>query len=243
MVIGGSLAGLFAAGFLLAIGWNVTIFERSRADLGGRGTGLDTRPELFEAMRAIGARLDASVGVQVRSRLGFDRLGIPLCEVPIPSITTAWDRIYRALRAIVPDGRYRCGMTLPRFEMAGGTVVAWFEDGSRAVAELLIRADGIGSTVRSQLMPQLQPSGAGYGAWRGVAVELDLPPALHDILFKHMTFCFPDGELALSVPMPPGDVPAGRAGMRRCQFSWFGRADGRVMWALHAVACCDVKIA
>jgi 2-polyprenyl-6-methoxyphenol hydroxylase-like FAD-dependent oxidoreductase len=220
LVIGGSLAGLFAANFLRTIGWDVTVFERSEADLAGRGTGLGTRPDLFDAMRRIGVRMDPSVGVEVRSRLGLDRRGEMFCEVPIRSVTTAWDRIYRALREVLPTACYRSGMRLLSFEMADRSVVASFEDGSRADGELLIGADGIRSTVRRQLMPQVNPRYAGYGAWRGVATELEVPPDFHETVFRHMNFCFPEGELALSVPMPAA-YRGSQLSLRRCQFSWF----------------------
>jgi 2-polyprenyl-6-methoxyphenol hydroxylase-like FAD-dependent oxidoreductase len=37
LVIGGSLGGLFAAGWLRRVGWHVTVFERVEDDLASRG--------------------------------------------------------------------------------------------------------------------------------------------------------------------------------------------------------------
>ena len=37
VVVGGSIAGLFAAAFLRRIGWQVDVYERSSVELVGRG--------------------------------------------------------------------------------------------------------------------------------------------------------------------------------------------------------------
>ena len=102
LVIGGSLGGLFAANLLRSIGWEVAVFERAKGDLAGRGAGLGTRAELFDVMRRVGIDLDGSIGAEVCSRIGLDRNGETICEVPMRTITTAWDRMYRALRTALP---------------------------------------------------------------------------------------------------------------------------------------------
>lgn len=117
-------------------------------------------------------------------------------------------------------------MQLERFEQDGRKVAAVFIDGSRAEGDLLVGADGIHSTVRRQLMPGLAPRYAGYVSWRGVAEEGGGSASLHPMVFRHMTFCFPEGELALSIPMPAPDGQAGVA--RRCHFSWFRPVDHEI---------------
>jgi 2-polyprenyl-6-methoxyphenol hydroxylase-like FAD-dependent oxidoreductase len=224
LVIGGSLGGLFAANLLRSIGWDVAVFERSKADLADRGVGLGTRPELFEVMRRIGIGLDESIGVEVRSRIGLDRNGEVMCEVPVRGVATAWDRIYRALKTALPSELYRSGMQLERFEQGTHTVIAIFADGLRVEGDLLIGADGIHSTVRRQLIPEAKPRYAGYVGWRGVVEEGDVPASFRAMVFNHTNFCFPEGELALSVPMAPSYGQAHQA-RRRCQFSWFRPVD------------------
>ena len=203
LIVGGSLGGLFAANLLRTIGWDVAIFERTKGDLAGRGAGLGTRSELFDVMRGVGIDFDGSIGTEVRSRVGLNRSGATLCEVPISSVTTAWDRIYRVLRAALPADCHRGGMQLQGFEQDGRKVVARFADGARAEGDLLVGADGLHSTVRRQLMPELAPRYAGYISWRGVAE--DDGASFDPVVFAHMTFCFPAGELALTVPAPAAD--------------------------------------
>jgi 2-polyprenyl-6-methoxyphenol hydroxylase-like FAD-dependent oxidoreductase len=133
LVIGGSVGGLFVANLLRTIGWEVTVFERARGDLAGRGAGLGIHEELFAVMRRIGIRADDSIGVEWRSRIALDRSGSIVCEVPLPGITSAWDRLYRVLKRALPAQWHRSGMQLERFEQDARGVTAVFADGSRAV--------------------------------------------------------------------------------------------------------------
>jgi hypothetical protein len=51
LIVGGSIAGLFAAAFLRRIGWQVDIYERSSIELIGRGVGIFAGHfELLEAL-------------------------------------------------------------------------------------------------------------------------------------------------------------------------------------------------
>ena len=160
----------------------------------------------------------------MRSRIGLDRNGEMICEVPVRGVATAWDRIYRALKTALPSEFYRSGMQLERFEQGTHKVTAIFADGLRVEGDLLIGADGIHSTVRRQLIPEAKPRYAGYVGWRGVVEEGDVPASFRSMVFHHMNFCFPEGELALSVPMPASYGHAHQA-RRRCQFSWFRPVD------------------
>jgi 2-polyprenyl-6-methoxyphenol hydroxylase-like FAD-dependent oxidoreductase len=219
LVIGGSLGGLFAGCLLRTAGWDATVFERTAGDLAGRGAGLGTRAELFAVMRRLGIALDPSIGSKVRSRIGLDANGARICEVPLASVTTAWDRLYGALRAALPGACYRAGRSLARFADDGRKVVAQFADGACEEGDLLVGADGLQSTVRAQLLPDLAPRYAGYVGWRGVAED---DAALDPLVFDHMLFGFPLGELALAIPAPPAAVSGSP---RRCHFTWFRPAD------------------
>jgi 2-polyprenyl-6-methoxyphenol hydroxylase-like FAD-dependent oxidoreductase len=190
IVIGGSLAGLLAANMLRTIGWDVTVFERSSGDLAGRGAGLGTRDELFAVMRRVGIRLESSIGEPVLSRIAHDRDGTILHELPIAAVTTAWDRIYRALRVALPDECYRPGMTLLEFWQDARSVTARFADGAQFEGDLLVAADGIHSTIRRHLLPEVAPRYAGYVAWRAVTSSRGMPSELVAMATRHMVFHF-----------------------------------------------------
>ncbi len=224
MIIGGSVGGLFAAHLLRAAGWGVAVFERSRSDLADRGASIGTHRDLFDIMRRIGVPLDPSVGVAARSRICLDRSGAIIHEIARDSVNSAWDRIYRPLKDVLPDSCYRPGMRLERIEQDKERVTAIFADGTREDGDLLIAADGIHSTVRAQLMPEIEPRYAGYVAWRGVVEESDLSAAEHELLYGRMSFCLPEGELLLGLGMP-GRGAETRAGRRRYYWIWFRPAD------------------
>jgi len=74
--------------------------------------------------------------------------------------------------------------------------------------------------VRRQLMPEVEPRYAGYVAWRGIMEERDIPPALHRNFFNKLTYSFPEGEMALAMPVP-GQGDDMRPGNRRYYFIWY----------------------
>jgi 2-polyprenyl-6-methoxyphenol hydroxylase-like FAD-dependent oxidoreductase len=221
LVIGGSLSGLLTANLLRAIGWQVDIFERARGDLAGRGAGLGARADLFKVMRQIGIRIDRSMWTEVLSHVCLARSGESICTVPVQEVTTAWDRVYGALREMFSTGTYHGGMALIRCEQQEGSVVAEFENGARIEADLLIGADGARSTVRRQYVPELVPRYVGYVAWRGVVEENSIRPQWRASTLQDMVFCLPKGELAFSIPIADRDAFGGR----RCMFVWFRPAD------------------
>ncbi len=224
LVIGGSVGGLFAAHLLRAGGWDVTVFERSRDHLADRGASIGTRPELFAVLERIGISLDPSAGVAVSSRICLDRAGAVTHELALPSINSAWDRVYRPLKAALPPACYRAGARLDHIEETATSIAAIFADGSRAEGDLLVAADGIHSTVRAQLAPEIVPRYAGYASWRGVIEESELTPDQHALLFGRMSFGLPEGELILALGMP-GRGADTRPGHRRYYWIWFRPVD------------------
>lgn len=224
IVIGGSIGGLFAAAFLRQAGWRVTVFERSREGLASRGAGLGITSELAAAMQRAGARLNASLAVVMNAAVWLDREGRVVHEQRRQTASSTWSRIYLPLRATLPDDGYRPGMVLERVEQDGNAVTACFGDGTRAAGDLLVAADGNQSTVRRQLMPDVEPRYAGYVAWRGLVEERDIPPALHRDFFDKLIFNFPEGEMALAIPVP-GAGDDTRPGHRRYYFIWYRPTD------------------
>ena len=61
LVIGGSVAGLFAGCLLRKAGHDVTVYERAVGDLSGRGAGLGISVELLDVMARAGASESATI--------------------------------------------------------------------------------------------------------------------------------------------------------------------------------------
>ena len=102
LIIGGSLAGLFAAHLLRAIDWEVEVFERNPGDLAGRGAGIGTHDALIEVAQRIGLSFERAMGVVTHSYTCLDRNGQVLHEMPLQRVMSAWGVIYRPLRDHFP---------------------------------------------------------------------------------------------------------------------------------------------
>jgi 2-polyprenyl-6-methoxyphenol hydroxylase-like FAD-dependent oxidoreductase len=225
LIIGGSVGGLFAANLLRARGWSVSVFERATGDLSSRGAAIGLTEDLLDVMGRLRLRFHSTAGTNVQSYIALDRSGAVTHELPRRSATAAWSQVYRPLRDALPDDRYRSGAVLARVAETDGGVTAHFADGSTARGDFLIGADGIYSTVRQQLMPDARPVYAGYVAWRGVIDEADVDPTDRERLFRHLIFCFPGGELLLSIPIPADNEGLAVARGRRCCYIWYRPAD------------------
>jgi 2-polyprenyl-6-methoxyphenol hydroxylase-like FAD-dependent oxidoreductase len=224
LVIGGSLAGLFAGLLLRRGGFDVDIYERVHGALAGRGAGIVTHAMLEETLDAAGIAWHEDLGVDVATRRVYDLAGRLVLEWPYPQILTAWDRLYDMLRRAFPSERYHDAKELASIEAGAERVTARFADGSSAEGDLLIGADGLRSTVRGQLLPDIVPLYAGYAAWRALVPEAAIPQALHAELFMHMAFCLPPGEQILGYPVagPGNDL---RPGHRRYNLVWYRPAE------------------
>ena len=181
------MSGLFSAAFLRQIGWDCDVYERSSVELVGRGAGITTHPELLEALEASGAGT-RDLGIEVPKQFAIDRHGRITEERPLRQVLTSWDRLQRLLRATIDPARYHLGWAFERVEQDGRGVRVHFNGGRIEHADILIGGDGIRSTVRGQVAPELQPIYAGYYIWRGSPNEVDLAAqTLRDIF---LTSCF-----------------------------------------------------
>ena len=228
LVIGGSVGGLFAAHLMRSIGWNVIVFERIAEDLTGRGAGISTHPPLIDVMRRIGIPFDETTCVKVDTLIFLDRGGNIIVEQPTARTMSAWARVYQPLKQALPSGFYRPGMALIHVAQSANGVTATFADGSQVSGDLLIGADGVRSTVREQLLPDAQPSYAGYVAWRAMLDENDIPPDIRAAIFERYTFCIPDGELFLAYAVPGRDNDT-RVGRRAYNIVWYRPADAETL--------------
>lgn len=228
IVIGGSLGGLFAGNTLLRSGWDVTIVERSGGRLEGRGAGLGVHPPMLQGLLAAGAEVDGGVGVPVGGRTAFAPDGSIVGELRMPQFCTSWGRLYSMLSAVFPEERMRYGAALAGFAEDLEGVTARFLDGSEIRADVLIGADGVRSTVRRQMFPDIDLISAGYIAWRGMVEEEALRPSTHADIFHRFAWGLLDREHIVGYPVPGAldDVTAGR---RRFNFVWYRPVDAAVL--------------
>ena len=227
LIVGGSLGGLFAANLLHRAGWDVSVFERAGEGLSGRGAGIVTHPELIAALGRAGVDPHVSLGVEVEGRIVLDVNGATLCEVPHRQVLTSWGKLHRLLMEALPPSSYRNGVTIQAVEARARSVVIRGIEGGDAIeheADLVVAADGIRSTLREQLLPDVRPEYAGYVAWRGLVDEARLSAETRALLFERFSFCLPEGEQMLGYPVA-GAGDSVEPGERRYNFVWYRPAD------------------
>jgi 2-polyprenyl-6-methoxyphenol hydroxylase-like FAD-dependent oxidoreductase len=226
------MSGLLTALLLRRAGWDVDVYERVDSELSGRGAGIVAQQELIGRLRNIGLATD-DLGVHITTRKILDAQGRLTHQYECPQVLTAWERAYRLLRDAFPSERYHRGRSLAGFEQDKDKVVACLSNGEKVVADVLVGADGIRSTVRQQCLPKVSPQYAGYTAWRALIPESALPPAVHRELFEYMPFGLPPGEQFLGYPVagPDNDL---RPGHRRFNVVWYRPAEEntKLQWLL-----------
>lgn len=211
-VIGGSLGGLTAASYLRDIGCAVDVYERSSVALEARGAGIAVldhtlrypteragiSPERFcavtSSIRFLAA--DGTVEHEQEHRYRF----------------SSWNAVYRTLLEGFDAERYHLGAEMTSFVEDDDGVEATFRDGRHIRAELLVCADGIQSTSRRTLLPDVSPRYAGYVAWRGVIPEGELAPATYEELHDALTYQqLPESHiLVYPIPGLDGAIEPGR---------------------------------
>ena len=150
-IVGGSLAGLFAATLLAGDGHKIAIYERSVHGLEGRGAGLLGKRDTFAVLRAAGCEHVGRVGVVARERIVFDHVGSTVDGEMPPQMQIPWDYLYRTFRNRVSNGSYVLGRRVDSVRQDGDQVVVVFDDGGVERADLAIGADGIASVVRASV--------------------------------------------------------------------------------------------
>jgi salicylate hydroxylase len=178
-IIGGGIGGLSAALHLLKAGFDVHVYEQSPR-IGEIGAGIQISPNASRLLIRLGLKpaLDAA-GVRplaVHQRRWDD--GRTLQRAPVgPEVEATFGAPYyhfhrgdlaELLGAAVPAERVHVGHKLVGLEPRGEKIVARFESGASAEADLLVGADGIHSRVRHLTFGPEKPRFTGCVAWRGL---------------------------------------------------------------------------
>jgi salicylate hydroxylase len=191
-IAGAGIGGLTAALTLAARGFRVVVMERAER-LEEAGAGIQLSPNASRILIGLGlqdhlgSRAVAPEAISIMSaRAGREIARLPLGEGAASRAGAPYWVIHRAdlqaaLAAAVnenPDIDLRLGCTFEDVvaHAKGLTVVQ--RSGNFRQQEIglaLIGADGIWSTVRNHLFPQVQPQFSGLIAWRGTIDATQLP--------------------------------------------------------------------
>ena len=178
-MIGGGIGGLAAAVSLLRAQFEVDVYEQA-LQLNEVGGGINMAPNAVCVLHRLGFAegLDRE-GVRPRfthQRRWQDGRTLqrsplnPLCEelYGAPHMTIHRADLLAVIASGFPTERVHLGHRLVGLADRGNVVEAWFDNGARITADVLVGADGIHSSVRAALFGEKDPAFAGCVAYRGL---------------------------------------------------------------------------
>ncbi|NGN64928.1 NAD(P)-binding protein [Streptomyces sp. A7024] len=187
IIVGAGIGGLAAAQALRRIGWEVALFEQAPV-IGPVGAGLAIAPNAVKALEHLG------LGAGLRDRgLRQEALEIRLrsgrrvARIPAAGIERRYGAPFYALHRAEAHRLLMTGLdpsalhtgyratgveTISDKAMATPTATVTFDTPHGPVsdtADLVVAADGVGSGLRTALLPSYPgPDYAGYTVWRGI---------------------------------------------------------------------------
>ncbi|HWP60418.1 MAG TPA: FAD-dependent monooxygenase [Candidatus Acidoferrales bacterium] len=178
IVVGGGIGGLSAAIALERTGANAHVYEAA-TELRPHGAGILVPPNALAVLARLGlARPVVDAGIAIERAELREVNGACLVALDAARFAERWQHPMTAIRrsalqeillsALKPDALH-LGKRLVDFEESGGSVRARFADQSAAEGKILIAADGIHSTVRRRLFPEISLRNAGQTCFRGLA--------------------------------------------------------------------------
>ena len=195
-VIGGGIGGLSAALALLRAGFDVQVYEQAQK-FGEIGAGIQISPNASRLLHRLGLKpaMDQwGVRPEAVHQKRWDD-GRTLQRAPLgPDVEARFGAPYyhfhrgdlaALLAAAMPKERAHAGHRLVGIEDKGERVIARFDNGASAEADLLVGADGIHSKVRQITFGPEKPRFTGCVAWRGLVpaeriAHLDIEVASHN---------------------------------------------------------------
>lgn len=219
-VVGGSLGGLTAALLLHDLGVEVDVYERSPTELVQRGAGIGFLPESARYLvERAGVALD-SISVATSHIRYLDRHGEVVYDGVHEYRFSSWNTVYRQLLACLRPSQYHLGHEMTGWVDGGDAVEVQLAGRPAQRVDLLVCADGVGSTARAHLLPTVQPSYSGYVAWRGMVTEARLDGATRARFGDAITYYVYANSHILVYPIPGSDASV-TPGERLLNFVWY----------------------
>jgi 2,6-dihydroxypyridine 3-monooxygenase len=221
-VVGGSIGGLTAALLLRDAGYDVNVYERSRAVLAGRrGAGIVSHDMTMRYIEARGLVDVEQVSTSAEWWRYLQADGTVDFEKPCRHRFTSWGTIHGALLRHFDADRYHLGAEMVDLVDHGDEVEVRFAGADERVrADLVVCADGISSTARALLAAGSAPVYAGYIGWRGVVDEDALSDAARAEAGDAIIYRMLEHSHILTYPIPGLDGSVD-PGARLINFIWY----------------------
>lgn len=251
VIVGAGLGGLCLAQGLKRAGIDVMVHERD-ARLDSRPQGyrihIDSRgadglreclpPELYDLFAATTGQPSRRITVVDKKLKQLREIRPPARDPNTPAgVNTSVDRF--VLRTILLAGlkdEVRFGRDFIRYETRlDGSMRAFFASGGHDTGDVLVAADGVGSRIRGQYLPQAHVRDTGERVLYGrtpltPTVRANLPPMLNE----GFTAVVGSRRLGLALGVVDFLEPPDKAAIRLCpdMDMDFRGADNYVMWSL-----------
>jgi 2,6-dihydroxypyridine 3-monooxygenase len=220
VVVGGSIGGLTVALLLRKLGFTVDVFERTPEQLDHRGGGIVLQPITMKWFDGHSARAitELSTSSSRLRYLGADNVVVH--EEPAAWRYTSWDTVYRALLCDFGAEHYHLGEFCAGFGQDADRVELRFVSGRVEHADLAVFADGISSTARRRMFPDLEREYAGYVGWRGTLREDQVTRETHDLLSDALNYSVAANThcVMYTIPGMDGELVEGR---RLINYVWY----------------------
>ena len=202
-VVGGSIGGLTAACLLADAGHRVVVYERSSLELEERGAGIGFLPATYRYLVEHGGVSLDQVAVSTGHIRYLGRDGTIVHDDAHRYLFSSWNTVYREMLRCFGRQKYLLAHELVDIQLEPLTL--GFSTGEVIHPDLAVFADGVSSTARATLLPEISPHYAGYVAWRGVVPEAELSAATRAVLDDAITYYVYANSHVLVYPIPGRD--------------------------------------
>ena len=219
-IIGGSMAGLFAATALSKKGWDISVHEKVPVPLSGRGAGIATYDELADLVYKA-TNNNNVLGTTAKSRVSLDINGEIINSYDYPQVYTSWQYLFSILREQISNDDYFMGDDCIKIEQNEDKAIAFFENGKKKETDLIIVANGIKSELRTYVDNNAYPQYAGYVGWRGVVNEEEISKKSLETLSNYFIVVLPYNQQIASYPIAGEGKNPFKIGERRINWIWY----------------------
>jgi 5-methylphenazine-1-carboxylate 1-monooxygenase len=217
VVCGGGISGLALALALHAVEIDVDVYEAC-PEVEEMGVGINVMPHAVRELTELGLAEElAKTGVETSELVMFNRHGQEIWREPAGLADGyRWPQysihrghllglLYRACLGRLGPERVHTSKEGVRFSQEAEGASLYFADGSSETGDVVVGADGVGSTIRSQLYPDEGPP-----LWNGVTMFRAVSLAKSPLTGKSMVLIGRAGRRAVIYPMS-GPGPDGLA--------------------------------
>ncbi len=219
-IIGGSMAGLFAATALSKKGWDISVHEKVPVPLSGRGAGIATYDELADLVFKA-TNNNNVLGTTAKSRVSLDINGNIINSYEYPQVYTSWQYLFSILREQINNDDYFMGDDCIKIEQNEDKAIAFFDNGKKKETDLIIVANGIKSELRTYVDNKAYPQYAGYVGWRGVVNEEEISKKSLETLSNYFIVVLPYNQQIASYPIAGEGRNPFKIGERRINWIWY----------------------